>query len=311
MNVRIVCSGNQPDFDFKIHQAFIYDQVEAIASANPSIKFSYFFIRQKGAWGYLKEYKRFRVFIKENPCDLTHAHFGLAALLAVMQRKEPVIATFHGSDINNSKTRIISAVVNLLARASIFVSDGLKKKALTSVRSYVIPCGVDLSLFFPRDRNACCEELGLDPEKKYLLFASHFDNPVKNYKLLEEALITWDGDKPNVLELKNRTRAEVPILMNAADVCVLTSFSEGSPQFIKEALACNRPVMATDVGDISELIKGAENCRIVTFEPENVRQAIVLFLEQKASNGRKNMERFDNRVVAALVSDVYKSIKQN
>jgi teichuronic acid biosynthesis glycosyltransferase TuaC len=311
MKVRIVCSGTQPDFDFKVHQAFVYDQLESIASVNPGIEFHYFFIGKKGLKGYLSEYLRLRKAIKEEPCDLIHAHFGLAAFLAVLQRKEPVVSTFHGSDINQPKIRIVSAFVNLMSRASIFVSDGLRKKALCSLRSTIIPCGVDLSLFFPHDRDACCEELGLDPEKKYVLFASHFDNPVKNYKLLEEALKHWDGVKPVVLELKNRTRAEVPVLMNAADVCVLTSFSEGSPQFIKEALACNRPIAATDVGDISELIMGVENCRIVTFAPENVRQAIVSLLEQKASNGRKNMERFDNRIVATLVSNVYKSIKQN
>jgi teichuronic acid biosynthesis glycosyltransferase TuaC len=121
----------------------------------------------------------------------------------------------------------------------------------------------------------------------------------------------WDGRAPEVLELKNRTRAEVPILMNAADVCVLTSFTEGSPQFIKEALACNRPIAATDVGDISELIKGVENCRILTFVPENVRQAIDSLLEKKLSNGRKNMERLDSRVVAKLVSEVYKSLRKS
>lgn len=305
MKVRIVCSGTQPDFDFKVHQAFVYDQVESIAARYPETKFQYFFIKQKGVAGYLREFLRLRLEIKENPCDLIHAHFGLAAFLAVLQRKEPVVATFHGSDINHPKTRIISAVVNVLARASIFVSEGLKKKALCTIRSTVIPCGVDLSLFFPRDQVLCRKELGLDPKKKYILFASHFDNPVKNYKLLEEALKHWDGVKPVVLELKNRTRAEVPVLMNAADVCVLTSFSEGSPQFIKEALACNRPIAATDVGDISEQIMGAESCRIVKFEPENVRAAIVFLLNQNASDGRKNLERFDNRVVAERIFQRY------
>jgi teichuronic acid biosynthesis glycosyltransferase TuaC len=307
MKVRIVCSGTRPDFDFKIHQAFIYDQVEAIKELNNDIQFRYFFIRQKGISGYLNEFRRLRKSIQEDPCDLIHAHFGLAAFLAALQRKEPVIATFHGSDINNAKTRLISALVNILARASIFVSEGLRKKSCAALRSFVIPCGVDLSLFFPRDRTVCRQELGLDPEKKYVLFASHFDNPVKNYKLLEEALKQWDGVKPIVLELKNRARAEVPVLMNAADVCVLTSFSEGSPQFIKEALACNRPVVATNVGDISELLSGVENCRITTFEPENVKQSLKLLINKNQSNGREFLSRFDHHHTAEAVIQVYKS----
>jgi glycosyltransferase involved in cell wall biosynthesis len=308
MIVRIICSGTEPGFDFKTHQAFIYDQVEAVKAINSDISFHYFFIRKKGIRGYLSEYMRLRAEQKNHPCDLIHAHFGLSALLAALQFKEPIVATFHGSDINKSITRIISAFAAIRASASIFVSQKLVKKAIYSGNSFVVPCGIDLSLFKPLNKIECQRALGLDSEKSYILFSSSFSNPVKNVKLLDDALMLWKGIKPEVLELWNIPREQVPVWINAADVCVLTSFSEGSPQFIKEAMACNKPIVATDVGDISERFGKAPNLRITTFEPENVRNAISDVMHQEFPNSIVWVQELDHRIIAEKIISIYKTL---
>ena len=308
MRVRIVCSGTETGFDFKKHQAFIYDQVEAIKSADDSISFHYFFIRQKGISGYLSELFRLMQEQRNSPCDLMHAHFGLSAMLAVLQFREPVVATFHGSDINKLFTRIIAAFVAMRARASIFVSRKLRHKALYSGNSFVVPCGIDLSLFKPMDKVECRKFLGLDPDKQYILFSSSFTNPIKNVKLLDDALKLWSGEKPEVLELWNIPRERVMLLINAADVCVLTSFTEGSPQFIKEAIACNKAIVATDVGDISERFGKATNLRITTFAPDNVRDALSEVIDQKMANDRILVNELDNRIIAEKIISIYKSV---
>jgi teichuronic acid biosynthesis glycosyltransferase TuaC len=59
-------------------------------------------------------------------------------------------------------------------------------------------------------------------------------------------------------------------LLNAADLLLLTSLTEGSPQVIKEAMACNCPIVATDVGDIREIIGYTDGCYITTFKPSDV-----------------------------------------
>jgi len=308
MKVRIVCSGTMPDFDFKKHQAFIYDQVEAIKSGDNTISFHYFFIQKRGFSGYLSELKRLRKEQANMPCDLIHAHFGLSALFAALQFTEPFVATFHGSDINKLFSRFLSAFAAIRAAATLFVSEKLQHKAICTGNSYVVPCGIDLSLFKPMDKSECRKELELKPNKQYILFSSSFSNPVKNYKLLDDALKLWRGEKPEVLELWNISREKVPLWINAVDVCVLTSFSEGSPQFIKEAIACNKAIVATDVGDISERFGKAANLRITTFEADNLHKTLFEVLRQKMANDRILVRDLDNSIIADKIISIYKSV---
>ena len=122
MKVLIVCSGNATNFEFQKHQAFIYDQVEAIKRVNKNILFDYFFIDQKGVSGYLSCLKALKKKIKEGDFNLIHAHFASSALLANLQREIPVITTFHGSDINLKAHRWLSALVAIMSKQLIYVS---------------------------------------------------------------------------------------------------------------------------------------------------------------------------------------------
>lgn len=306
MKVRIVCSGTKADFNFEIHQAFIYDQIQSIIQLDKSIQFEYFFIEKGGFSGYFNAWRNLLKQQKLNPCNLIHAHGGLPALLSVLQFKEPVISTFHGSDINKSKVKWFSAIASFLSKKSIYVSQNLLNKAIIRGKAQVIPCGVDLDLFKPLNMDECRKSLGLNPEKKYLLFSSSFDNPVKNFGLLKEALELWPGTPAEVIELKGIPRSKVPLYMNAANVCVLTSLSEGSPQFIKEAMACNRPVVATNVGDISELFGNSINCRFTTFEPSKLCEILVSLVDASESNGRSQMQNYELGKIASRVLTIYR-----
>lgn len=304
MKILIVCSATSTNFNLQIHQAFIYEQVESIKKIDKSTHFDYFFIKEKGLKGYFKALLDLR---KRKKSDLIHAHGGLPAFLSVLLFREPVISTFHGSDINSGKTKLISAIAAFLSRKSIYVSPHLREKSLYKRKSVVIPCGVNLELFKPREMADCRRMLNLETTGKYILFSSAFSNPVKNYPLLKAALQLWEGEPPRVIELKGIAREQVPVFMNAANICVLTSFSEGSPQFIKEALACNRTVVATPVGDIKELIGNSSNCRITNFTPHDLCNSIVQLINESESNGRESMKSYDLGVIAAEVLKVYKS----
>ena len=91
-------------------------------------------------------------------------------------------------------------------------------------------------------------------------------------------------------------------------MCELASFSEGSPQFIKEAMACNKPIVATDVGDISERFGKAPNLRITTFEPENVRNAISDVMNQEFPNSIVWVQELNHRIIAEKIISIYKTI---
>ena len=308
MKVRIVCSATSQNFNFSVHQAFIYDQTEAIKAAHPEVEFSYFFIRNGGLKGYLNAYFQLRKAIREEPCSMMHAHVALSGFICSLQFREPFICTFHGSDINKKFTRRLSAWVAFRSKVNVFVSNKLLSKSYYKKRAVVIPCGVDTEVFHPMDKTSCRKKLGLNPDGTYLLFSSAFDNPVKNFPLLQEALSLWEGTPPQVLELKGISRKDVPVWMNAADVCVLTSFSEGSSQFLKEALACNRPVISTPVGDASTLFEQVSNAKITTFAPAALKQDLLELLKTEASNGRECISAYDQKMITQKIYDLYNAI---
>lgn len=347
MKILVVCSGNMPNFDLQLHQAFIYDQVCALKAVNPTIEIDFYFIKGKGLRGYLQNFKKLKSTLHEKKYDIVHAHFALSGLLAGLQRRVPVITTFHGSDINIPTLRVFSALAMLLSKKVIYVSQALNQKALlkNSNKDHVVPCGLDLSIFKPfsqaelqlpqlpqlpqPSKLSKLSQLSkftqppklsklsqlpilphpLDQTKKHILFSSSFNNPVKNYPLLQSALLLMDASNIVVHELKNMSRVEVAEMMNRVDLCVMTSFSEGSPQFIKEAMACNCPIVSTNVGDVKEVIGNTPGCYVVGFDAAELASAIQRALAfGKRTEGRYKVLKFDNQLIAKQIIDIYKTM---
>ena len=301
MRVLIVCSGNAGYIS-----PFVKEQAESVESLK--IETNYFLIRGKGFWGYLKNLPELKKRITDFNPDLIHAHYGLSGLLATLQRKIPVIITFHGSDAYLLKIKFLSKIAARLSKFNIYVSKKIQERIDKNNHNAIIPCGIDLDIFQPIDMKIAREELNMEPNKKYILFASHFNNSVKNAPLAFTALNKLNN-KAELLELKNRSRDEVNLLLNACDLLLLTSISEGSPQIIKEAMACNCPIVATDVGDISDVIKGTDGCYITAFETEEAAKKIKLALDfNKRTNGRERIQDFDNNVIAKKIFDVYQMV---
>lgn len=307
MKILIVCSGNVKEVSLQLHHAFIFEQIESVKN-DYSIDYDTYFVKGKGISGYLSNLPELRKKIKAYKPDIVHAHFGLSGLLSVLQLITPVVITFHGSDLNLKAVRQLSKVAVKLAKYSIFVSHKIFKKSNASRNCTVIPCGVDLDVFYPLDKQAARIKLKMDLEKKYVLFSSGFDRTVKNPNLAFEALKKIP-ENYQLIELKDKSREQVNLLLNASDVLLLTSFSEGSPQVIKEAMASNCPIVATDVGDISEVISDIEGCFITSFDPADVaskiQQAIKL---NKRTHGREKIKHFDNHIIAKKIFDVYQMV---
>lgn len=309
MKVLIVCSGNAKNFSFQINQAFIYDQIETIKKIDSSIEFGYFFVKGKGVKGYLQNLKLLRCEIKKGNYDFIHAHSGDSVLLASLQRIIPVIGTFHGSDLNKKKNRFLSNFANILSKRSVVVSPKLYEKLWFNKQAHTIPCGVNFDLFYPEDQKKVRNRLDIPLDKTIVLFSSSFANPVKNFNLADKAIKFLNRKNLIVMELKGYERYQIRDLMNAADISLMTSFSEGSPQFIKEAMACNIPIVSTDVGDVKDNIKNTHGCFISSFEIEDVADKIekaILF--NKRTNGRENISFLDNSIISKKIIDLYKSV---
>jgi glycosyltransferase involved in cell wall biosynthesis len=309
MRVLFVCSGNSGDKKFSLEkqQPFVDDQRKSLIKKD--IKVGLFLIKGRGLIGYLKNILPLRKKIIENGYDLIHAHFGITGMLAVMQRICPVFISFQGSDINRKDLRIISKFAIRLAAHSIFMTQELADKANIKNNYSIIPYGVDWSeTFFPLDKDECRQALGLEPNEKIVLFSSSFDRVVKNYPLAKKAVDLVGGLRMIEL-LTGYSRNEINLLINASDMLLMTSFNEGSPQVIKEAMACNCPIVTTDVGDVKKIIDGTKGCYITSYDQVDISNKIKKVLElDKRTDGRKRIQEFDVNKVADNIIQVYKRV---
>lgn len=306
MKVLFVCSGNADKIS-----PFISEQADAIMNRNIEIEF--YLIKGTGILGYLKNLSPLNKKLRDYKPDLIHAHYGLSGLLACLQFKKKVILTFHGSDANIIWVSLLSFIAGKLSDYNIVVEKKISDKL--RLKNYsIIPCGVNFELFYPMNKQEARKRLNLKLTEKYILFSSAFNNKVKNYDLAKEAINKLDYDV-HLIELKNYTRKEVNLLFNSVDLALLTSFSEGSPQFIKEAMACNCPIVATDIGDIKEIVGTTQGCFVTSFDPEDVAAKIRLAIDfsntKGRTKGRETILHLDNKIIAKRILAVYQQVLEN
>lgn len=305
MKVLLICSKNSGKV-----VPFISEQADSLASMGVSI--DWFFIEQKGIIGYLRMIPKFLKKNKSSQPDVIHAHYGLCGLVANMQRKTPVVTTYPGSDINTSYVRFFSILSMWLSKKNIFMGDRQLKKVEkwgNHEKNLIIPYGIDLGSFYARSKEEARKILGFTNEQKIALFAGRFSREVKNAPLAFSAVNLIKGLELHELT-GNYSREEMCTLMNAVDVSLMTSFSEGSPQFIKETLACGCPVVSVDVGDVKEVIAGVENCYIAERNAQDIANKIKLVLQQnKRINGKEIVEKFDINEIAKQLSQLYQQIQ--
>ena len=306
MRVLIVCSGNSGQVS-----PFIAEQAQQIKKSGTEILI--FSIIGKGFLGYIKNLPKLKKSIRTFRPDIIHAHSGMSGLLSGLQFKVPVVVTYHGSDVNNATLRIFTKISMLLTQKHIVVSEQMKQ-ILRSKSVRVIPCGVNQEVFYPKSLEKSRQELQWESGKIKVLFSSAFSNPVKNASLAIASIKALNEASCELIELKNKSREEVSIMMNAADVCLMTSFSEGSPQFIKEAMSCGAPIVSTLVGDVYELLNEIEGCFICSFDVNEISDKL-----SKAIDFRKEIKftkapdriielELSNENVVKKVLEVYNSV---
>ena len=319
MKVLIVASDKGNKF-----APFIEEQIAALQQAGVQI------IRHgvtgHGILGYLRELPALRRLIRAERPDIVHAHYGLSGLLANLQRLVPVVTTYHGSDINKPNILRFSRIAMRLSAFNIFVSKRNISIALSpnrliasrlKKRSSLLPCGVNLTDDQLTSRAEARQALGIADDAKLVLFAGAFDNAVKDAPLAQEAVSFASNLSPfasNLIlqELRGFSRAEVNLWMCAANCLLLTSKTEGSPQVIKEAMACGCPIVSVDVGDVAERTSGVEGCYVVpSRDPKDIAQALLQAIAFTGkTNGRERLIEMglSNEQVAEQLIEIYKQV---
>lgn len=308
MKLLVVCSFKK---DQPTQMApFVNEQMEALRTMG--VECDCFLVKGKGAFGYLRQLKPLKNKISTFRPNAVHAHFGLCGLLANLQRKTPVVTTYHGSDINDKKALLFSKLAMRLSAWNIFVSRKTIGLAKPKKKYALLPCGVDLSDLQLTDKTEARRRMNLDASKRYVLFAGAFNNAVKNALLAKEAVALLHDDNVKLLELKGYSRDEVTLLMCTADVLLMTSFTEGSPQVVKEAMACGCPIVSVDVGDVKERIDGEAGCYVAkTREPKELTELLqkALTFEGKTKGREKLLgDGLDNEQVAQKLIGIYNHV---
>jgi teichuronic acid biosynthesis glycosyltransferase TuaC len=285
---------------------------QAMSLERKNICLDYYSLSGKGFLGYLRNIMPLRNYCRSSLPDIIHAHYSLSAFLAVFSGKRPLIVSLMGSEAYSSFfNKLFIRICNLLFWKEVIVKSLEMKKLLRLKKASVIPNGVDTEKFSPMDNLSCIRQLNWKEDKIHILFAG---NPLlreKNFSMVQEALNKYDFANTELHVLENVNPDEVVIWMNAAHVIILTSLREGSPNVIKEAMACNRPVVATNAGDIKWLLGEEAGHFLCDFSVDDLIAKLLLAirfsLEQKQTTGRTRILKLGltDSVIAEKIIQVY------
>lgn len=301
---------------------FIKRQAEFLQSAGVQVEVFHFRGGQK-LRNYVTAWAGVQSRLAAGRYDLVHAQFGQSGVLALPKRL-PLIVTLRGDDlqgiIDDATARItlkgrvlrrLSQWVASRADAVIVVSEHMRAFLDPAVRTHVIPSGLDLASFRLIPRAEARRYLGLSQEKRLILFGGNPACARKRYTLAQEAVARLNQSLPVELIVAWGVRhADMPYYMNACDALVFTSMQEGSPNVVKEALACNLPVVSVAVGDVTSRLQGVAACEVCADErPETIAAALERVVRTpQRSNGRDTVAQLDETLITAKVIGVYESV---
>lgn len=305
--------------------SFVRTQVEALKQAGVAVELL-ILAGQPRKLIYPKGIVQLRQRLADRSIDLVHAHFSYVGMVARTQWKVPVVVTYHGDDLlgtvmneQGEHSRFSEMMVvagQALARtvdASIVQSEEMAAKLAPNKRVYIVPHEVDFETFYPVDKTQARSMLGLAPEKKYLLFAANPQTLVKHFSLAQAAADQVIQQDPTVelLVVYKETQDRLSLYMNAADALIFPSFQEGSPNIVKQAMACNLPIVATDVGDVRDVIGKTADCYVCPPNPTVLAERLSQVLVHcNRTQGREQIRHFDRPLVTRRIIDVYEAALQ-
>ena len=300
------------------NKPFILAQIESLRRNGVEIDILSLNTR-KNKLNYFTGIFKLRKRLKHAKYDLVHAHYGYCGLAAIFQKRARVIISFMGSDLQGVLSAdgkqtlcgVFNIIVSKIAAknaAAIIVKSNKMKEDLKLKNVYLIPNGVDFTKFKP----ISYDQEGLPGQKKIkqiLFVTTEPESRNKNLNLATQAIEVLKKNIPNVQLsiISKAVQEKVAEAMNMADTLLFTSRLEGSPNVIKEAMACNLPIVSTDVGDVKEIIGKTKGCFIASFEPEDVAEKIRLALDfGRRTNGRENITHLEINNIARRIITVYR-----
>ncbi len=230
--------------------------------------------------------------IRQRPYDLVHAHYVFSGIVARLQHRHPLVVSFHGAAEMVGWVGLLCKALAPLADA-VTVTSEEHKAQLGYAPAHVVPCGVDLDMFRPMPQKDCRDLLGLSHQGKLVLFVGIL-RPEKRLDVINAAvdLLRRDGFDVQLVVATGLAHERIPLYMNACDALALASDYEGSPVVIKEAMACNLPIVSVDIGDVAQVIGDTEGCYLCKRDPTDMAEKLSLALKRgQRTSGRRIAER--------------------
>lgn len=312
LKVLFVSSGN-------LNGIGVIVKSQGLSLSKEGVVVDHFGIKGKGITGYLSNIIKLRNHLRKHNPDIVHAHYSLSAFVASIAGAKPLVVSLMGSDVKapgfyKSLIRLFRIIFRwkLLIVKSEDMLKSIKMKDIS-----IIPNGVNIEIFHPIDNSDLKENLGFSDSKFNILFLANPSRVSKNFNLAKNAVNKLPQDSFIMQVVHNVKHSQTPNIINAADIVLLTSLWEGSPNIIKEAMSCNIPIVSTKVGDIAWLFGDEPGYYIADFDPNDVAEKILIASEfskkYKQTKGRDRIIKLklDSASVANQLISNYITILNN
>jgi glycosyltransferase involved in cell wall biosynthesis len=301
----------------KFYGIFVKEQVDALTHYYPDLDNKLWFIRGYiGKFNYVFSIFQLNWHLLFHSYDIIHIHSALSGIfLLFAPLRKNVIITLHGTEILDSSQYKVSKRVIKKAIHLICVSNEIEhivKEENPNAMTYTVPCAV-------RDDFFVDNRVKKDTVIR-IVFPSAKWREVKNYPLFFEIISRLRlvcSNEIQTIELDNKTREEILVDLNEADVLLMTSFHEGSPQIIKEAMCCNTPIVSSNVGTVQYMLNGLIHCAVINgYESLDYVNAIQQILQSFVpglpirSNGRERIYelKYDEKSIATQIRHIYNEV---
>lgn len=309
-------TNNYPTPKLPIFGIFVKEQIESLSKLN--IDCDIFFIngREKGKLEYLRSIIKLHQKLKSEKYDLVHCHHVFSAVIFILtgqNKRIKSIVSFQNDPLDESKYNLFDIVKN---RIDYWIFKNNSSYA-DGIRGFYLPNGVNAKFFKPINKTDAKNKIGLEVDKKYALFvSSNYQRKQKRYDRFCAVLdgLREKGIEIHELQMINVKRELVPYYFNAASFHLLTSDFEGSPNSVKEAMACNIPVVSTNVGDVKILLEGVHGSYVSSSNSvEELTKLTINSLNCQNINSRQILiqKKLDIQSVALELKNIYSGIINN
>lgn len=319
----LVFTNMFPTASLPFYGSFVKDETEALRRAGVDLEV-YFVNGRANKLAYATMWFGFFSRLLRGRYDIVHVHHSFCGLVATRQRAVPVVWTFHEGEITGDTTDALREQpikhVAYSKRMKQFVAKRVDALVVVAAHlraplarpdALLLPAGIDIDLFAPMETADAKRRLKLSEGKRYVLFPAVPSRVEKRYELATRAVEMLRERSPEMrdvelIALNNVPHEDVPLYMNASEVALLTSSFEASPVVIREALACNVPVLSTDVGDARVMLEKIPGCGIVPPDPERIADALSVALSSpRRVASRAAMKQYSLENTARQLVELY------